>query len=264
MMKKTGIVLVCLMMLLVLPLRVSADVIFVPDDPFYEEHFDACSYLNRGYTANGPEGDVTMYESPESQRVIQVLEQGEAVWISYTYTDPQGNQWGYWEDFRQDIRGWMPMEYLRLVYDHISFAEDYADQIVSQEGALDEAYVDQKVWFWEYPGSEAGYEVTILEYTPDYSSLFVDEEGRRWGCVGYYMGFRNVWLCLDDPTADADALYPQGSPQRDTRQEEAPDSTDPIVPTESTERKQMKLWLIIGVIGVMAVTGVILLKMKRK
>ena len=33
------------------------------------------------------------------------------------------------------------------------------------------------------------------------------------GYIGYHMGIRNVWVCLDDPTADYRTLYAENPPQ---------------------------------------------------
>ena len=45
---------------------------------------------------------------------------------------------------------------------------------------------------------------------------FTDDSGRKWGYVGYHMGLRDVWVCLDDPTADYDTLYADLAPQQVT------------------------------------------------
>ena len=38
-----------------------------------------------------------------------------------------------------------------------------------------------------------------MEDTFDYGSTFTDEEGHQWGNVGYYMGNRDFWVCVDEP-----------------------------------------------------------------
>ena len=189
-----------------------ADVIWTPMDSFYEEHEDECTYVNRQYTADGPDGVVILYESPESSKVIATWENGRQVYISFTYEDERGIVWGISDE---EETGWMPMEYMKVVYDSISFAEDYGDQIVSQTGALDEQYQNETVFFWKYPGAENGSSMNLgdWEYLPEYGSVYVDETGHSWGYIGYYYGYRSVWVCLDAPTADYAALYPDGAPQ---------------------------------------------------
>ena len=75
--------LAALLLLTNLP-TVRADVIFVPmGDDFFDEHRDECAYHDRYYTAQGPNGDVTVYESPISDRVIKTVKNGETLWVSY-------------------------------------------------------------------------------------------------------------------------------------------------------------------------------------
>lgn len=115
-MKKMIRILCVVLILLMLPIQVSADIIYEPwDDSFYEEHRDQCEYHSRSYTANGPNGDVTVYESPESAWEEMKLSNGTVLWISYIYEDPDGITWGYWAHWEMDWQGWVPMDYLVLI-----------------------------------------------------------------------------------------------------------------------------------------------------
>ena len=38
-----------------------------------------------------------------------------------------------------------------------------------------------------------------MSFSEVFSTLYTDGNGQRWGYVGYYMGRRNGWVCLDDP-----------------------------------------------------------------
>ena len=51
-------------------LCVRADVIWEPEDSFYKKHSEECVYVNRLYTANGPDGEVILYKSPEMPAFI--------------------------------------------------------------------------------------------------------------------------------------------------------------------------------------------------
>ncbi len=53
-----------------------ADVIWVPEDSFYVEHASECTYEGRTYTANGPDGVVILYASPQSSQKIDTWENG--------------------------------------------------------------------------------------------------------------------------------------------------------------------------------------------
>lgn len=192
-------------------LSARADVIWEPEDSFYEEHSSECTHVNRQYITNGPDGVVILYKSPESAKEVATWENGRRVYISFTYEDARGIVWGISEG---EQTGWMPMEYMKVVYDSISFAEDYGDQIVSQTGSLDEQYGDETVHFWKYPGAESfdSMDLKGWDYMPEYRSVYTDETGHSWGYIGYYYGYRSVWICLDAPTADYAALYPDGGP----------------------------------------------------
>lgn len=208
----------CLLLTLVICLSAAAtaraDLIFEPDDSFFSDNWEECQYHNRYYFAQGPNGGVTVYGSPESPVEDARLENGQPLWISHIYTDAEGIEWGYTEQFNGAWAGWVPMDYLLLKYDHICFSEEFADRITEVTGELS---TDGNVYFWNYPGSDDFVEVPVDgDYLPGYSKVFTDDAGREWGYVAYHMGIKNVWICLDAPTADYDTLYAAHSPQQVT------------------------------------------------
>lgn len=221
-MKRVLSLVFALVFVLALTPAARADVIVEPEDSFYREYRSQCDSHDRGYYAAGPDGAVTVYKNPKSPAVVTELENGEYVWIGWTYTDPDGNAWGYcehWnnEDFVRDWSGWMPLGHLLLKYDSISFREEFAARIEDRGGQV-AGQGDFPVVFWEYPGSGEVYAsfTTSADYAPDYEAVFTDDAGRSWGFVGYYMGLRNVWICLDAPGADYDTLYANDPPQQVT------------------------------------------------
>lgn len=253
-----------LLTLLILPLQVRADVIYEPwDDSFYDEHREDCEYHSRSYTADGPNGEVTVYESPESSWKKSDFENGSEIWISYLYTDAEGIRWGHCDDWESNVSGWVPMDYLELIYDGISFEEDYGDQFVQQSGALGEEYQGKIIYFWTYPGCEDSNRIDLFDdepYMPEYDVVYTDDDGRSWGRLNYYMGIRNAWICLDDPTADFDTLYPQGIetiPPETERTEIVPE----IVPKSNDSAK---LLVSAAVVAVVAVTAGLLVLLKKK
>lgn len=222
-------------------LSVRADLIWEPQDSFYEQHSSQCTYVNRCFTANGPDGTVILYKSPESAKVIDTWENGYSVYISFTYEDSNGIVWGIFDNGPGQT-GWMPMEYMKVVYDHISFQEEYGSEIMEQSGALEEKYRGESVCCWEYPGAKE-FSIAPLNMPdlPQYSSVYTDEKGYNWGYIGYYYARRDFWICLDQPMADYEQLYPDGGPQMGAQAEEAetdnPDSeeqgTDRIIPEQA-------------------------------
>lgn len=205
----TGIL--TLVTLLALVATVSADVLWEPNNnTFYYSHHDECDYLGRRYYANSAEGFVTVWNAPDGSMVVDQFENGFKMWVYWVYEN-----WGL-VSIRGDeetVEGWVDLEEMSLVYDYISFAEEYADEIkpyngefAGYEGSL--AVIN----FYEYPGAPS----VKLEYSysessvrkalmgtsdsPSYiQSIYVDEEGLTWGFVGYMYGRLNGWFCLDDP-----------------------------------------------------------------
>lgn len=255
--------------LLVWPLPVRADVIYEPMDSFYEMHRNDCVYVGRSYTANGPNGTVTVYESPESDEVEAVLQNGETVYISYTYS-ADGVNWGCCDEWNAQITGWVPMDYLELIYDGISFSEEYGDQFVDVNGTLGGAYQGKTIYLWQYPGSK---EYGTFDwsgggdYSLNYSEEYTDAEGNRWGWCAYFMGYKGYWINLDDPTANYETLFPERTEETQPRTE-TPESNsaavDEIVPKTPQSERTVKRIVIAAVAAVVAVTCVLLFCLKRK
>ncbi|MCI9189679.1 MAG: hypothetical protein HFH84_08615 [Lachnospiraceae bacterium] len=186
-----------------------ADVIWEPEDSFYWKHAEECTYVSRMYTTNGPDNKVISYKSPELPQEVDTWENGVRVQILFTYEDSYGNLWGIYDDYR-GTTGWIPMEYMELVYDSIAFREEHEAQIIGDVGDLDEKYVGETIYLWEYPGSEEYTSMEVSDYTPEYRGIYVDGNGKRWGCVQYYFGIKNTWVYIDEPTADFEQIFPEG------------------------------------------------------
>ena len=241
----------------------SADVIFEPNDSFYEAHREDCVRNERNYTAAGPNGDVTVYESPESDKVIATFENGETLYISYIYTDPDGIQWGYYENWETGVAGWVPMEYLELIYDGISFEEEFGHLFAEEEGTLAAEHQGKTVKFWKYPGSEEYLEWAVEgENMPAYQTVYTDSNGVRWGREGYYMGLRGYWINLDAPDADVTPVETQPSEETEapTEPQSGEDKVEEIVPKGNNTTAVV----IAAVAAVVVLTGGLLCVLKRK
>lgn len=202
-----------LLMLLALSAPAFADVMWEPNNnSFYDRHREQCQYENRNYYANGREGFVTLLDSPNGSMVRAQFENGEKLHIYFIYDGSYGLA-AYWIDGKE-TSGWVPMSDLELVYDFISFEEEYADRIRAYNGEFaDYEGTPEVVNFYAYPGAERINEAWktdgqwhVLENltgtadNPSYiSSIFVDEDGRTWGYVAYMYGHLNSWFCLDEP-----------------------------------------------------------------
>jgi len=89
-----------------------------------------------------------------------------------------------------------------------------------------------------------------------FTDIYTDDAGLRWGYVGYYMGHRNGWACLDDPISeqlDTQIVPSEPSPAQQNQQ--------PVVVEEQGEP-----WLLAGglVAAVVLVTAVLIRKLFPK
>lgn len=205
-MKRIYCVLLTLLMVCVLARPARADLLWTPDNRFFERHSDQCTYVGRSYYANGDSGFVTLWDAPGGSGVEAQYENGTKLWVYWLYQD-----WGcisVWGD-EGSVDGWVPMSELELIYDHISFEEAYGSQFRAYGGEFtDYGGTAQGITFWEYPGAPEpnlvwDYDSDILSGLREpnsFSAVFTDEEGLNWGYVAYLYGHRNFWICLDDPT----------------------------------------------------------------
>lgn len=267
-MKRLVSLLMGLALILSLSATVFADVIWIPQNTFLEQNMNQCSRTDREYQTVT---DVPVYESPESDRVLWTLDQGKDIWIYYTYTDAEGNRWGNCEsdDFSQS--GWIPLAYTSLVYDYLSFEEDYGHMFreVGKTLTPDLADEDQTIYFWEYPGSPNGfvYPFTETDISIPYSLAYTDPQGREWGFISYHRGIRNMWVCVSDPSADFTDLYPDGAPQVPVTEPEETDPTlpsEPIVPLTPSSAGSLRMGTGVAVVLCVVVSVVILVKMRKK
>ncbi|MCL1847251.1 MAG: hypothetical protein FWF91_04720 [Coriobacteriia bacterium] len=192
------------------------------DDPFFAKHERDCVYENRYYTVNNASGSVDIVVEPGSSRKLAVAENGTTLYVMFTYTKG-GKAWGVgWPhgDFDARVSGWFSMEGLEVQYDNISFFEDFKDELYSYTGDYHKLEQAEDIIIWSYPGS--GEQVGLLYYRSDddfsyiFSSAYRDTQGREWGFISYYLGQRNVWVCISDPgNASIPAFGPgiQGSQQ---------------------------------------------------
>ena len=201
-MKKWISLLFAALLALSLAVPAAADVIWEPEDAFYKKHADDCTLLQRSFYANGADGYINLYESPESAFVTGQLENGAQLYIDWQYED-----WGYLEG---DKSGWVPLGDLQIIYDYLSFAEEYGDEFLPYDAAqyrpLMETWAGDTLALWPYPGAAEAQNVwqgaadAMAELRQNgFDNIFVDEEGYTWGYRAYLYGNRNVWVCLDDP-----------------------------------------------------------------
>ncbi len=241
-----------LALLLALAAPARADLIWEPDNDFYRRH--GCTHVDRSYYANGPDGFVTLYDAPGGSIVEGQYRNGFSLHVYFKYRD-----WGCITVFEDEgqVDGWAPLAELALIYDHISFEEEYADRIRDYGGEFADYAGDASVInFYPYPGAPAERltssmetdmmdvlaNLTGTEENQSYiSRVFTDENGLTWGYVNYMYGRLNAWFCLDDPDGT-------DFPVRDTASPEIIAPRTPTLPARACAP-----WLLVA--AVVAVTG---------
>lgn len=258
---------ICCMLLLaafLLPMTVQADVIYEPFDSFYEEHRRECTYVGRSYTANGLNGDITLYASPVDPKVEKTYANGTALYVSYTYQAADGILWGCCDDWDNNVTGWAPMEYLELIYDGKSFEEEYGDKFIPVEKELDVSALEgASIYFWVYPGSKEFIQGPVgIDRGPSLHTSYTDEYGYEWGQCGYFRGIKGHWVNLNNPTADYETLFPDLPEETIPAETESPatERVDEIKPSGNDE----KMTVILAVAAVVAITAVMLVLLKKK
>ena len=253
----TGCWALALLLALCAPAR--ADVLWSPrNDRFFEQHYDQCEYIGRQFYANGDEGFITLWDAPEGAQVVHQFQNGYTLWVYYQYED-----WvcaAVWGD-EGEISGWAPLADFALKYDYLCFEEEYAAEIRPYDGEFaDYDGGAEEIVFYEYPGAPVSKDVRKAAWGLDeligrggdsyIQSIFVDEEGRTWGYVGYLYGRISGWFCLDDP----------GGTDFPVREVEVPE----LIPAQAPRLPAMAYVPYALVAAVVVVTAVLLAVFFRK
>lgn len=251
-------ILACLVMALLMSKSAQADVIWTPNDDFFEKHYEECEQLGRSYTANGEDGYVELKKDPLSKETVENAMNGEEFFVSFTYTDKRGIVWGVVE--YDDSTGWIRMEELLIIYDNISFMEEYKDEIKAYQGEADDIELgEEPVQFYKYPGSGTSISaIEIKEDKPEFSYTYEDPEGRLWGYVAYHFANRG-WICLSDPT---NAMIPASQEKSEVTM--IPPAAKLPDPSDSAVSKEVALILVLVVAVVLCTAVAISVFWKKK
>lgn len=210
--KKFLALFLALLAALALMCSASADIIWEPDDPFYKRHSTECTYEGRAYQLEGYGGTVTVFTAPNGMSKV-TLENGARCNVQFIWTG-NGTAWGYlsWAG-GSDAEGWAAMDDLSLIYDSHQFMEDHEAEIQKLEPGQEVTVDFQEALLYSYPNGSRPYDMmegfTLKEdngyflFSQAFDALYTDENGLRWGHIGYYMGRWNAWVCLDDPMNEA-------------------------------------------------------------
>lgn len=243
-MKRFLTCLLSLTLLLALASTAQADVLWEPHgNSFYNSHQNELTYEGRNYRANSTDGFITIWNAPDGSLVKGQFQNGFTLHVYWRYEN-----WGL-TSVRGDeewIEGWVDLGKMDLLYDHIAFAQEHAEEIKPYNGEFADFTDDHAtVNFYPYPGAPTVsiswymFEHNVMENltgtadTPSYiQSVYVDEQGLTWGFVGYMYGRLNAWFCLDNPGGVNDGTTTD-FPLRDTQTPELIPPQAPVLPAKS-------------------------------
>lgn len=264
--KKLTAALAAITMLLASSVPASADVIYEPEDTFYEEHRDECqlNYLSYGYEISCKDEKLKLFKSPVNAEVVDTMNKGDSCWSNTFYTDENGVTWAYIEKRSGAtwIGGWVDTGCLFRRYDSELFVNDHINEVKGIDGTWSDP--DYSAFGplipYDYPNAptcrlETG---TVIQGDFNAQKFYTDELGRNWGYCSYYIGIRDFWFSMDKPDALPDELYKDGMLYPDTRVKE---EVEQIVPANGKLPGNVMMLLItlVGSIGGMAVFVLILL-----
>ena len=260
-----------LLLILVLALSLSApafaDVLWEPENRFYEKHADECQVLQRSFYVNGESGYVNLFAAPDSSTVNLQLQNGEKVYVYWQYLD-----WGYVEV--NNDGGWLPLSELELIYDYLSFESEFGNQFAPYDPAacqpLLDAWEGSTLTLWPYPGAEqAKYvwqnasdamEQLKTEGDSYFRHTFTDEEGLTWAFCSYLWGNRNFWVCLDAPAGRDDSAVVSGDVELPVREVEEPE----LIPAQEPQMPASYLLPAVLVAAAIVLTIAALLLLRKK
>lgn len=255
------LLILAILLLAIPPVVANADVLYEPRNDFFGSFSEYCVPLQRQFVASGSVG---IKQNPGDRNDIATLKNGETAYIQYSCL-VNGNYWGMATNIATAadyIDGWVNLGEMLVVYDDFSFEEDFGDEFYQYEGDYAEVFEADELILWAWPGS--GIVITTFEDVDDQfmsvEHTYRDADGREWGHLTYYFGFRSVWICLDDPAnGSIPAFNPDPGPavwQPDTEHREV---------TYSGGAGNSNLLIIIGVmIAALVVITLVLIKVLYK
>ena len=102
----------CFVFLTVGSMFSCADMMWAPDmDTFYVEHSKDCVNIDKTYIANGANGYITAWKSPNSLSKYSYYKNGTKFCVRSVYTDSNGNKWGLVNPSPdKEISFWIPIK----------------------------------------------------------------------------------------------------------------------------------------------------------
>ena len=244
-MKKSVLLILCVMLLGFSAVSAHADIIYEPYTEFTQSHHCTSSYFWYRYMVSGDK-PVTVYVSPEDLREVLTLEPGEIISVNTTYED--GDVTWYFYEISPNagkVSGWIRGTDLERIYDSDLFFEDHKSEIHASV-TLDITDLTDLACCY-YPGGQFMRNLTgevELEKnnSPDKATLdflqsWTDEDGNVWGYLSYFYGGVNGWVCLSDPLLEHVEVSKEPVLLRDVRKD-VPEETETPDETSSEEKDE--------------------------
>lgn len=265
-MKKIVSVIACLLLLAALAAPALADVIWLPEDSFYESHIDECVRVESRYEA---QRDTVVQKSPTDSRATGQIAAGEVVYVYFDW-----NGWGYVEHWDGGaVDGWLDLGAFRRLYDASDFLAEHGAELTDASGVVSREEAPL-ICLWPYPGARAPWDTLDsamfdwAEEDPAYDRTWTDADGRVWGEVGYYYGSRG-WVCLDAPGDDTlPALAPYYADETDAPGEAAAapsaESAAPAEPAPGGPDLPVLAIVLVAAVVVLTAAAIVLLTRRKK
>ena len=151
-------------------------------DDFYRKYRDEIINASSMYVC--AHRQIPVYDAPDSDNIIGVIEKGAVLHLWYSYEDEKGNMLGMQIIDEQNI--WFPLKYTSDYHWYFNFWNDYQDKF--KKTYHKQILFEEDAWLilWEYPGSDRISGTLATEHTrskeyPIYEGMeYVDKNGKRW------------------------------------------------------------------------------------
>jgi hypothetical protein len=216
--------------LLMPSLAAYADVLFEPQNDFYEQHSRHILYLGRSFIVSSADGSAAVRNAPGERTSTGKIQSGEIIYLEFSCLY-DGDFWGFAP--RHD--GWIKIEELLVLYDYIAFEEEHLNTLYRYEGDYGGIAETRSALVWAYPGADAPlYTLENLDMDSfRIAHAYMDEDEREWGFVAYLYGSRNSWVCLSEPlNRDLPAFNSPRAPEpwdSDTEHTNIPKTADSVL-----------------------------------
>ena len=254
-----------------LTVTVSADVLWEPYvDDYYNDHHQTMHSVNAKYAV--PDGmSANIYDEPNG-KIIATMEACTIVYVGFS-CEVEDEIWatGY-PLYAYESEGWFRLGRLQKQYSHDEFTKDYSKDIGSG-GQINTEQIAGDVYTWTYPGSgvsagvleqalfeSSNYNDGILEY----SLIYTDPNGGKWGYVGYYMGPCG-WIYLDDLSNPDPAFRLNPKVENTVTDTTSEDKSQPSKQAaEATKPSYTLAFVLVGAVVTVTALGITYIKKHNK